>query len=786
MLHRRLLFRIFLLFPLAAGVIFGQPGAAISGLVKDAQGAAIPGASVTLVARDNTFTTAATTDSEGRYQFSRVAPGAYLLQADAPGFAASTSQPLAVGTEAVILNFHLHVAAIRSTVVVTASGTAQDPDEISKSISVVGRDSIDTRDEYSITDSLRYLPGLRVEQLGGPGSFVSIKMRGLRNEDTAVTIDGFRLRDAASTQGDASALLQDLLVTDTDRIEVMRGSGSSIYGTDATGGVVNLITDQGSGATHGTFLAEGGSLGMFRGRTGVAGGLDQDKLHYSLGLAHLNVTEGVGGDLPARTTDLQSRLDYSLSPTTQLFGRIFAADSFSKVSSSPQAFANLPPGVIDAAAGLTFLPDADNPDYTRAQRIFSGALRLSSHPTESIGVSASYQALITRRRFGDGPAGSGFQPDGSTLSFYDGDIHTADARIDWQAGRYQLIDAGYEFEDERYGNHSLLPDPAGNSAVDVSQRSHALFVQDQAHLLGDRVQLTAAYRAQFFSLEQPQLTPAASAPYAGLRFAAPPTAQTADGSAAYFLRRTGTKFRAHIGRGYRAPSLYERFGTYYDSFGGYSAFGDPRLQPEHLLSVDTGIDQSLAHGRARLSATYFYTQLQSVIIFDTSGLITPATDPFGRFGGYRNTNGGLARGAELSASLSPLRTLNLQAAYTYTNARERTPLADGVIQSYATPAHQFSLIATERLTSRITFEFQMVDSSNYLYPMFDPITFASRAFRFPGMWDGELGGSYRIPFADNRALRFFAKARNIFDQTYYEGGYRTPGATGTGGLQFEF
>src|SRR5207237_6781019 len=160
---------------------------------------------------------------------------------------------------------------------------------------VVDRKEIDERDEAAIAESLRTVPGLRVQQLGGPGSFTSIKTRGLRSEDTAVLIDGLRFRDAAATQGDASGFLEDLVVTDVSRVEVLRGSGSSLYGSNAIGGVINLVTDDGGGPLHGNLLAEGGGLGMFRGRGQVAGGTRNNSIVYSAGFSHLNVTSGVDG-----------------------------------------------------------------------------------------------------------------------------------------------------------------------------------------------------------------------------------------------------------------------------------------------------------------------------------------------------------------------------------------------------------------------------------------------------------------------------------------------------------
>jgi vitamin B12 transporter len=782
----------------------------ISGLVKDPQGAVIPAAVVTLTARDNTAAASAITDPSGRYRFDRAFPGAYLLEAVAPGFESSGARQVTIKeTDQATVDFELRVAAVASKVLVTASGTAQTTDEISKAVSVVDAAAIDASDESSITDALRYVPGLRVAQLGGPGAFVSIKTWGLRDQDTAVLVDGFRVRDAAATQGDATGLLQDLFVTDVDRIEVMHGAGSSLYGTNAIGGVVNLITNSGGGPTRGSILAEGGSLGMFRGRAEVAGSFLKDRLDYSLGISHFDVLSGVNGDEPARISSLQGRLDYNLSAKTHLFGRIYAADSFAKLTDSPLAAgANLPPsGIINAVplaasqfqayeAGAplsalnfgqaTFIPDPDNPDYTLDNRMFSGALRLTTHAADSLDLSASYQGLITRRTYGDGPAGVEFPPTGSTRSFYDGDIHTVGARMDWRIGKHNLIDAGYEFEYEKYGNRGLMPDPADNFNANVSQESHALYAQDQLSLLGDRLQIAGSFRVQLFTLQQPDLTPVTSAPYAGMTFAAPPAAKTGDGSAAWFFRRSGTKIRAHVGRGYRAPSLYERFGTYYSSLFGYSAYGDPRLQPEHTIGTDAGIDQTLWNGRARLSATYFYTELQQVIGFNFAGLINPVTDPFGRFEGYINTNGGIARGVQTNASLALTRTTNVLASYTFTNARERTPVVENILQTLAIPRQQFTLAATQRIGSRLTAVFDLLETSNYLAPITDAVTFATRPYRFPGRNLAELGGSYRIPMGEYHALRIFAKVSNLFNQTYYESGYQTSRATGTGGLQYQF
>jgi iron complex outermembrane receptor protein len=175
-----------------------------------------------------------------------------------------------------------------------------------------------------------------------------------------------------------------------------------------------------------------------------------------------------------------------------------------------------------------------------------------------------------------------------------------------------------------------------------------------------------------------------------------------------------------------------------------------------------------------------------VIIFDFTGLIDPVTDPFGRFGGYVNTNGGIARGVEFSLTATPVRTLNISAAYTYTKSLQRRPQLAGVLRSLGIPDHQFSLVATQRVGRRILINLDLAASSDYLAPIFNPTTFGSRAYRFRGLVKTDLGGSYTLPLGEARSLRFFGYIDNLFDREYFESGFRTPGRTGRAGAAFSF
>nr|MDQ3805962.1 TonB-dependent receptor [Acidobacteriota bacterium] len=663
----------------------------------------------------------------------------------------------------------------------------------------------------TLTDALRAVPGLRVQQLGGPGSFSTIQTRGLRSQDTSLLLDGQRFRDPTAVRGDASGFLGDFVVTGAGRVEVLRGSGSSLYGTNAIGGVVNVVTDEGGGPFRGSLLAEGGGLGFARGRAQVAGGAGRaDRIVYSAAVSHLGVARGVDGDDAARSTNAQGRALVRLTPTTTLSARVYAADTFVQLNEEPQAVGTLPAtGVVEARAvpeselrryergtplsrldigNATFLPAANDADFTRAARFLSAALTFAQRPAESFGYAFSYHGLVTRNAFREGPSVPGdpadffFEPQGSTRNHFGGSVHTVGARADFRLGRHNSVTAGYEFEGENYLNRSLGVTPADDSSVEVEERSHAFFVQDQLRFLDDRLQLSAAFRAQTFALDAPRFAPAGATPYGNIDFVSPPAAYTGDGSVAYFFRSTRTKLRAHAGNGYRKPSLFERFGTFFDSAFGFGALGDPRLAPDRSVAFDAGLDQTLAGGRARLSATYFYTRLQEVVDFFNS---TP-DDPFGRFGGYGNTGGGLARGLELSGSFAPTRTTDLFASYTYTNSDQRRPAVENVLRTFGTPEHQFTLVATQRLGRRAFVNFDLAATGDYLAPLFDNRAFRSRAFRFGGLFRADVTASYTLPLAESRSLRFFGKVENLFDRDYFENGFRTPGIGGRAGAALNF
>jgi vitamin B12 transporter len=795
--------------------VWSQSTGSLSGRITDSQGAAVAGATVTLYARATNVRATTATDAQGEFRFDRLPEGDYVIEATSAGFGGFSRVFRVERGASGRLDFTLEIAGVSETVLITAAGTPQTVDEVSKAVSVVTSEEIDRRDEYSLAEALRTVPGLRVQQLGGPGTFARIQTRGLRDSDTAILIDGLRLRDAASTQGDATSFIEELFTVSSDRLEVVRGSGSSLYGTNAIGGVVSVISDQGGGPTHGQLQLEGGQLGLFRGRTQLAGGMDENKFIYSGGLALLNVSDGVN-KTPTRNLSGQGFSKYNFTPNISLATRLFGNSAYLALTDSPftptsaadiamflPGFVPPPAGsVIDAVApplanqrmieqglavtdraGANYMPNLRDADNRRDSNYLTVAMILNQQINDAFGYRASYQRVNTNRQFSDGPSGARFEPAFNSFSNFDGRIDTFNLQADARVGQYSLLTVGYEFERERYigRNRDENTDPLfrTDAGTEVEQRSNSFFIQNQWRALENRFQVAAAFRLQSFDLKQPEFFGGTSV-YSGLQYESPRTAHTGDGSISYFFRSTGTKLRAHVGNGYRAPAPFERFGS--SIFNGvFSGFGDPRLRPERTIAVDAGIDQRLARDRVQLSATYFYTRLQEVIVFDSSGFITPDTDPFGRFGGYRNTGGGLARGVELAANTKPYHTLDLSASYTFTNAANRVPSSvPGFLRTFVQPRHTFTLFAAQQITRRLDLIFDMFAYGSYFFP------FSSRAFRFSGPVKSDLGLNYTMPMSDRVSMKFYGKVENIFDREYFESGFRIPGAVFTGGMGLRF
>jgi vitamin B12 transporter len=802
--------KLLLLVMALAGALVAD---SIGGKVTDAQGAVIVGAKVRLYASGSTQAKQAATDSAGAYRFEGITSGSYIVQVDGDGFRQFTRNVTLSGSATE--DIQLEVGGVANSVLVTAEGSALTLDQTAKAISLVDVTEIKDRNEYSLSEILRNTPGVQIRNQGGPGQFTQIRIRGLRPDAAQVLIDGMRFRDASTTQGDATSFASTLNFVNLSRVEVMRGSGSSLYGTGAVGGSINMVTDQGGAPTHGDVQIEGGGLGFLRGRAGLGGAFLNNRLLYSGGFTHINVTKGIDGDDRNRSTGGQGFVRYDLTPRLHLSNRFFGSDDFVQLNTGAATTgipaANFPNNTIIPVTMLPFsqvlvlnaggrpdygsatlVPSRNDPDNHRYSTFYSNMVMLRGEVSAAASWQASWQRLSTERKFASGPAGFGFQPVGfASVTAPLGNIDTVDARFNTGVRVYRLT-VGYEFEREQFRDRQDNNQP-GNARLIVNSRirqnSNAVYLQNQFSLLGDRLQISASGRAQVFDLKTPEIdVRGVTNVYANVPVTSSPRALTGDFSIAYFVQKSGTKFRAHVGNSYRAPALYERYGAGFSAnqvtgLANFTPYGDPRLSPDRYNSFDWGIDQYLFRERVRVSATHYYVRTVQAILFNST--INRATDLFGRTSGYLQGAGAINRGVELSVEARPTRSTVLNGSYAYVNAEnERDLVIAGFYRTLNVPAHTTTFMATQRIGKRVDVTFDIFRGSRYYINYF--AVNRNRAFEFPGFTKADLVGNYKLWVKDTQTLRFYAKIDNVFNQEYFENGQRNPKAWAIFGMAYSF
>jgi vitamin B12 transporter len=763
----------------------------VTGRVLDPDGGVVADVVVAIYAIDRPYSATARADAEGRYRLPHLAAGHYLVSAQAPGLTSQTS-PLAVKDEqSASFDITLSIVAVAEHVVVTAVDGAQTLQTVGKTMSVVSGNDLDAREIFNVADALRAVPGLRIQQRGAFGAFTSVQVRGLRPQHTAVLVDGFRFRDASATQGDSAGFVQDLLITGIDRIEILRGSGSSLYGSNAMGGVIDVISASGGGTPSGSAQFELGSLGMTRGTATVGGGALSNRLLYSGGLNVADMSKGLDANGTAHNVAGRARAQFAITPTLSLTGQIFGGRSRADLNVSPFAAPGQPstPPSIPAVpvslddqhrleaglpllgSGATFVPDLNDPDSTRNAHFVISAATIAGI-AKRVMFRGNFSSVDVKRTFSDGPLGPRSQPSSVTVTDSTGHTDTANVQASVHSTR-QTVTLIYEYERERYDSNSH--DVRTASGTNVVQESQAVALQDAIQLSTLEVSLSG--RMQRFGVTTPHYVGLVQSAYDRVVLTNLPTAWTGDAAVAYALD-TRTTLRAHVGNGYRSPSAFERFGSSFLN-GTYTLFGDPRLGPDRSVSTDAGLSRLLFKERLALGATLFSTRLSQVIVFDSTGGIDPRADPFGRSSGYRNTGGSSARGVELTIAAHPWRSLDLTGGYAFTDATDTGVNATGSRRVFGVSKHLLTLAATERV-GPVTLALSFLDYSDYA------VSLSGRAFIFDGPRRADLVAHYLTPHLRGTRLDLYVRGDNLFDNQWFENGFRVPGRTANAGVTFRF
>jgi vitamin B12 transporter len=492
-------------------------------------------------------------------------------------------------------------------VVVTASRIGStSADRLGTAVTIIDGKQIDQRQTRFVGDVLRDVPGVAVSRSGAVGSKTQVRVRGAEGNHTLVMFGGADVSDPFQGEFDFSGLL----ATDIERIEVLRGSQSALYGSDAIGGVINIVPRRGRGDFAVEALAEGGSFATWQTGIGVGAGSDMFDVYAS---ANHHATSGIniarGGSERDGERDSALFVNAGLRPVENLELRAFLryVDTFAETD--PQDF----------FTGLVVDGNAD----TFATTQLYGNL--------SAEVSAFAGAWQTRLNYAfidaDSTSGSAFGPFVTTGDRHKVSLvsavnvttgaaeHKLTGAIDWRQEHYQNVATTLPFDPAINGVREL--DTVGyvlsyDLSLDAFDAGVALRHDDN-----DRFEDASTYRLQ----------------------------------ASYRLADT-TRLRATAGTGIKNPNNFELFGFTTSGF-----VGNPNLKPETSTGWDIGIDQDFWDGKGRVSATYFEARLKNEI--ETTFVTT-------------NNAAGVSdrRGLELTLDAALSDDVTLNAAYTYLEAHQ--------------------------------------------------------------------------------------------------------------------
>ncbi len=541
------------------------------------------------------------------------------LLAAAPAFAAEVTDQQAAAPDVAGRAGATAVA----DVIVTANRSAQPIERVGASVTVLTQTAIEARQTPAVAELLAQTPGVSFTRNGGVGTSTGVNIRGAESQHTVVLIDGVKLNDPSSTQGGFN--FGNLLVGDTARIEVLRGAQSTLWGSQAIGGVVNIVTAEPTEALQGSLDAEAGARGTTYFRGGIGGA--NDRLSWRLAASRYD-TDGFSAfakgteDDGYTNTGLSGRLNVKVTDAVSL-------DLRSVWSSGRNDF--------DAFNG-------DSREYGKTQELVAYAGLNFDLLDGRFRNRIGYAHTDTDRR--------NFNPDNKvqTLTF---DAEGQNRRWEYQGAFAftEALNATFGLEHEK---------------SEMKTRSPGDWNPNPAFGRGE-AELNSAYaQVQWTVLDGLTLT-------GGLRY--DDHAQYGDNllgqvAAAWALNDGETVVRASWGQGFRAPGLYEL----------YSEYGNLTLQPEEFDSWEVGVEQRL-FDRAVVSATYFNRQADNEIRYN--GCSTPSTDPLctvngaGRWGYYRNVQKTEAQGVELIGRVDVTERLNLSANYTWTDAKSASGATDG-------------------------------------------------------------------------------------------------------------
>lgn len=496
--------------------------------------------------------------------------------------------------------------------VVTATGIETPEDKLAASVTVITREDIARNQYQTFVDVLKAVPGINVVQSGGPGKETSIFMRGTNSNHVLVLIDGMNAADPSTPSGAFNAA--HLMASAIDRVEVVRGPLSSLYGSDAIGGVIQVITRKGAGPASGSASVQAGTFRTDAEAANIQGARGMVNYNVTVDRFHtrsISVTPpGLRGDRPDEKdgyTNYGYNARIGIDPTGN-----FGLTLFSRYINSYNAHDLEPED-----------PSSREKSAQWYNRLQGDLVLLDGRWTNTVG--ASYMRfdrtdLDDRNAYVAAPSRSNSV--GERL------------RFDWQS-RVQVmpnlsVTGGADTMQERFRTQAQL-DPGPFSTISADDRISGAYLNGDVSL-ADRIFLTLGGRYDDQS-----------------RFGSHGTWR---GSALYRHLETGTEIHVAYGTAYKSPTLYQLFGR--------SAYitGNPNLDPEESRGWEAGIRQRLPGDRLSAGATYFRNDITNLI------------QPNATFTSYVNVGRAKTQGVEAFVAASILPNLAARIDYTYTDARD--------------------------------------------------------------------------------------------------------------------
>jgi vitamin B12 transporter len=606
-------------------------------------------------------------------------------------------------------------------VVVTATRTETPISEVASSVYVIDSKTIQDKKAATVLEALRDAPGLQVVQSGADGGQTSVFLRGGNSNYTLVLIDGVRVNDPTHGGFDFANLTTDNI----ERIEVIYGPQSTLYGSDAVGGVIQIITKKGKGPPHGSVFGEGGSFGTFRkggGLSGAAGPLD-----YSFEASHIK-TNGI--------SKADARLGYSerdgydnLSISSRIGMRFLENGKVDLVTRFL-----LSQIALDGADPFTGLP-VDDPNFEQHTRQIISSIIVTKPITDwwDQRIEVSLNASTTKFIDPENPqtATDPTEPyDGCVSAFStvcvnnNGKTVSHQRFVDWQ-NTFTIVPsdtivAGYEYYRQEGSFQSFFGD------YDATNGNHALYLQLQ-HNIAKQFFATTGIRHEI-----------------NTHFGDKTTYKL---DVSYLLPILDGKIHANYGTGFRAPIMDDLF---------FPGFSNPDLKPESSESYEIGLSLSPVKNIFSVGATYFYNNYTNLIAPGAS--FVPVNIAKAR-----------SQGVSLDTTITPIRQVSLKANYTYLWAKDLDKHQDLLRRPHNKVNILLDIVPIERL--HINTDIQYVSSRA-------DVGGRVGAYELIGM---------AVMYDVMKHVQVYAKIDNLLDRDYEESsGYGTFGRSVYGGARVSF